>query len=68
MPQLRDGDVKGRGVLRLEHRRRSEHLRHILSQVLPDITCLKFIIDSQTIFPNAHYAGQELLLHRDVVL
>ena len=36
MLKLRDGDVEGRGVLRLEHRRRPEHLRHLLPQVSPD--------------------------------
>ena len=33
MPELRDGYVKRRGILRLEHRRRPEHLRHLLPQV-----------------------------------
>ena len=33
MPELRDGDVERRGILRLEHRRRPEHLRHLLPQV-----------------------------------
>ena len=74
MLKLRDSDVEGRGVLRLEHRRRPEHLRHLLSQVLPDpcwlLPYLTSILKSLFwMFSNAdHNCEQELLLHRDAVL
>ena len=75
MLELRDGDVEGRGVLRLEHRRRPEHLRHLLPQVSPDrcwvLPYLSPLIPKSLfwMFSNAdHNCEQELLLHRDAVL